>query len=181
MGVDSEDSKCRRCLEAGSRSSSFAISSSGSGVGLGAGYDSDGSTVVGCRRPSDASSASASSADTLVEGIEKVCNESDTGSKTSVWLTVPADVAMKRIGSASSFGSTSSTISTTTTAGYARSLMASLPTHITKARRNASGVGLSQLLGEHWEASKKSDARGPAPNMHWRGYDDAVFKATCGA
>ena len=163
MGVDSEDSICRRCLGAVSRSSSFA-----------SGYESGGSTLVPSRSLSDASNASMSSADTLVQGMEKVRIETDVGRETFVWLTVPAGATAKQTGRSCSV--VSSRISSSTSAAHARSLMASLPLFIPKMRRNASGVGISSC-----EYGQKAKAQGPAPNMHWRGYHDAVYEETCAA
>ena len=145
---------CRRCLTPGSRSGSFC---------------SEASTLVDSRRTSDVSLTT-----TVAERQEEVSFKvlaEEEGS--SMWLTVPAgQSALKRVGSASSFGSTSTVISAFTAADCARSLHACLPEKIRMTSRNASGVAISC-----WKI-ETGYGMGESENMHWRMYDNGRYERT---
>ena len=146
---------CRRCLTPGSRSGSFC---------------SEATTLVDSRRTSDVSST------TTVAGREEVSFKVLAEEEGSLWLTVHAGHdavgALKQVGSASSFVSTSTMISAFTAADYARSLLACLPEKIWMTSRNASGVAISA-----WKIGP-AKAMEEGENMHWRMYDNNRYGRT---
>jgi hypothetical protein len=174
LGVDSEDSVCRRCLSPGSRSGSLSSTFSFS---FGSGYESDASSLAGSRRVSDAESVS--SATTVAErvgGQEEVSFKMLAEEEGSVWLTVRAghDTAgtLKRVDSTNSFSSISTMISAWTSAEHAQILKDCLPEKIHTTTRNASGVAIS-----YWKIGPGVE-RGEGENMHWRMYDDRRYERT---
>lgn len=160
LGVDSEESVCRRCLGVASRGSSFSsVATSLTGL-----------TLVGSRRPSEVESLSSTT--TVAEEAVKVRSGLLHREVSSPWLTVPAerDTArrLKRVDSTSSFISTSTMISAATTADYARNLRACLPEKIRSIVRNDSGIAIS-----HWKVEAAGELV-ECENLHWRMYDGRV-------
>lgn len=138
------------------------------------------------------------------EGLCKGCENRQAGRKGSRGVpAIPAQEAIATLPSttdpdqlgtsdrAASVSSTSSSasslISRAEAAGYARSLVASLPSSIPTVRRNASGVGLPVSGGESGKLTPPptevaSESRSTlfkteraGRNMHWRAFDGRAY------